>query len=207
MINLKVGAFQHWSCKLHRFGKMLRKKNMPQFQESVNYKMMQKAVKVKHVHTMQVIDFQLDCFNGSVHKLSYKLKFIVSYEWSVVVISQSLFITKLRPQTGAVFMLPIHRYFRAAANLYPVKNQPGVNVSGEGLILCCSSCGIRALKASWDVRPGVKNVLDPWDKAKLETYVQQNIRLTNIECFPAALWILLLFPIRFLWWNGLKLSG
>lgn len=30
---------------------------MPQFQESVNYKMMQKAVKVKHVHTMQVIDF------------------------------------------------------------------------------------------------------------------------------------------------------
>lgn len=180
---------------------------MPQFQESVNYKMMQRAVKVKHVHTMQVIDFQLDCFDGFVHKLSYKLKFIVSYEWSVVVISQSLFITKLRHQTGAVFMLPIHPYFSAAANLYPVKNQPGVNVSGEGLILCCSSCGISALKASWDVHPGVKNVLDPWDKAKLETYVQQNIRLTNIECFPAALWILLLFPIRFLWWNGLKLSG
>lgn len=27
MINLKVVAFQHWSCKLHRFGKMLEKKH------------------------------------------------------------------------------------------------------------------------------------------------------------------------------------
>lgn len=26
MINLKVVALQHWSCKLHRFGKMLGKK-------------------------------------------------------------------------------------------------------------------------------------------------------------------------------------
>lgn len=158
---------------------------------------------VKHVHTMQV----MDCFDGPVHKLSYKLKPIVSYEWSVRVISQSLFITKLRHQTGAVFMLPIYLYFSAAANLYPVKNQPGVNVSREGLILCRSSCGISALKASWDVRPGVKNVLDPWDKAKLETCVQENIRLMNIKCFPTGLWIPILFPVRFLWWNGLKLSG
>lgn len=171
MINLKVVALQHWSCKLHRFGKMLGKKNMPQFQESVNYKMMQKAV-VKHVHTMQVINFQLDCFDGSVHKLSYKLKFIVSCEWSVLVISQSLF-TKLRHQTGAVFMLPIHLYFSAAANLYPVKNQPGVNVSrevfdslpqfmwnkrSEGFLRCSSRCEkcIRSLGQSqaWDICSG-----------------------------------------------------
>lgn len=57
MINLKVAAFQHWSCKLHRFGKMVKTKNMPQVQQSVDYKMLPQAVKVKHVRTMQVIDF------------------------------------------------------------------------------------------------------------------------------------------------------
>lgn len=85
-----------------------------------------------------------------------------------------------------MFTLPIHLYFSAAANLYLVKNQPEVNVSREGLILWHSSCGINTLKASWDVHPGVKNVLDPWDKAKLETYVLQNIRLTNIKCFLSS---------------------
>lgn len=64
-----------------------------------------------------------------------------------------------------------------SVNLYLVENQPGVNVPREDLILCHSLCGVNALKASWDVHPGVENVSDPWDKAKCQTCVQQNIRL------------------------------
>lgn len=68
MVNIKEVLFQHWSCKLHRFGKnaeeichkfrkvsskckfgVVHKKLIMQ-----RMRTLQQAVKVKHMHTMQV---------------------------------------------------------------------------------------------------------------------------------------------------------
>lgn len=102
----------------------------------MQFMMSQRDVKVKHMHTMLVINFQLDSFGVSVHKLSNKIKFSVSYSESDAVISdsQALF-TNLRKvgKQGqglccrCIFLLVLQRNW--------FKNQPGVNVSRGGLIL------------------------------------------------------------------------
>lgn len=92
----------------------------------------------------------MDNFEGTVHKLSCRLKFIVSHLESVLVLadSQALLITKLR-QVRKQGQCLVCNYIFLSVNLYLVENQPGVNVSTDDLILSHSSCGANALKASW----------------------------------------------------------
>lgn len=98
---------------------------------------------------IQVVNFQMDYFEGTVHKLSCRIKFIVSYLESVLVLadSQALLITKLR-QVRKQRQCLVCNYIFLSVNLYLVENQPGVNVSTDDLILSHSSCGANALKVS-----------------------------------------------------------
>lgn len=61
--------------------------------------------------------------------------------------SQALLITKLR-QVRKWGQCLVCKSIFLSVNLYLVENQSGVNVSRDDLILCHSSCGVNALKAS-----------------------------------------------------------
>lgn len=101
------------------------------------------------MHMIQVVNFQMDHFEGTVHKLSCRIKFIVSYLESVLVLadSQALLITKLR-QVRKQRQCLVCNYIFLSVNLYLVENQPGVNASTDDLILSYSLCGANALKVS-----------------------------------------------------------